>query len=71
MMGPVVEELASEYDGKIKVGKVNVDQEPQLAQKYGVMSIPYFAFIKKGNLYDDEMGAVPKERLVKKIEEMV
>ena len=71
MMGPVVEELASEYDGKIKIGKVNVDHEPQLAQKYGVMSIPYFVFIKKGNLYDDEMGAVPKERLVKKIEEMV
>ncbi len=71
MMGPVVEELAREYDGKIKVGKVNVDKEPQLAQKYGVMSIPYFAFINKGNLCDDEMGAVPKERLVKKIDAMV
>ena len=71
MMGPVVEELAREYDGKFKVGKINVDQEPQLAQKYGVMSIPYFAFIKKGSLYDDEMGAVPKERLVRKMEAMI
>ena len=50
---------------------INVDQEPQLAQKYGVMSIPYFAFIKKGSLYDDEMGAVPKERLVRKMEAMI
>ena len=71
MMGPVVEELAREYDGKFKVGKINVDQEPQLAQKYGVMSIPYFAFIKKGSLYDAEMGAVPKERLVRKMEAMI
>ena len=71
MAGPIISEIAEEYEGKYKVGKVNVDQEPWLAQKYGVMSIPYFAFIKKGNLYDDEMGAVSKERLVKKIEEMV
>ena len=71
MMGPVVEELSREYEEKVKVGKVNVDQEPQLAQKYGVMSIPYFAFIKKGNLFDDEMGAVPKEKLVEKMESMI
>ncbi len=70
MMGPVVEELAKEYEGKIKVGKVNIDQQPELAQKYGVMSIPYFAFIKNGELVSDELGAVPKDRLVKKIEEL-
>ncbi len=67
MMGPVVDELAKEYDGRIKVGKVNIDEEPQLAQKYGVMSIPYFAFIKNGKLVDDELGAVPKARLENKI----
>ncbi len=71
MMGPVVAELAAEYDGRIKVGKINVDKEPELAQKYGVMSIPYFAFIKNGELVDQEMGAVPKSRLVAKLKELV
>ena len=68
MMGPVVAELAEEYDGKIKVGKINIDEEPELAQKYGVMSIPYFAFIKDGKLVADELGAVPKARLENKIQ---
>ncbi|WP_198022652.1 thioredoxin [Anaerovibrio sp. RM50] len=71
MMGPVVKELASEYDGKIKIGKVNVDQQPELASKYGVRSIPYFAFIKDGILCDDITGSVPKSRLVSKLEAMV
>lgn len=71
MMGPVVDELAKDYDGKIKVGKINVDEEPELAQKYGVMSIPYFAFIKNGELVSDEKGAVPKARLESKIQEIV
>ena len=70
MMGPVVESLAKEYDGRIKVGKVNIDEQPELAQRYGVMSIPYFAFMKNGNIVSDELGAIPKERLVKKIEEI-
>ncbi|WP_026656038.1 thioredoxin [Butyrivibrio sp. AE3003] len=71
MMGPVVEDLAKEYDGKVKVGKINVDEQPELAQKYGVMSIPYFAFIKNGELFSDEMGAVPKDRLAAKLQEML
>ena len=70
MMGPVVESLAKEYDGRIKVGKVNIDQEPELAQRYGVMSIPYFALMKNGDVVSDELGAIPKERLVRKIEEL-
>ncbi len=70
MMGPVVEQLANEYDGKIKVGKVNIDEQPELASKYGVMSIPYFAFINKGALVGNELGAVPKERLERKIAEI-
>jgi thioredoxin 1 len=71
MMGPVVEQLAEEYAGQIKVGKVNVDNEPDLAAKYGVMSIPFFAFIKKGELVDSELGAVPKDRLESKIKDML
>ena len=50
MMGPVVEELAKEYEGKAKVAKINVDQEPEIAEKYDVMSIPNFVFIKNGKL---------------------
>lgn len=68
MMGPVVEEIAKEFDGKFKVGKVNVDESPDLAAKYNVMSIPFFAFIKNGELADSEMGAVPKDRLVQKLQ---
>ena len=67
MMGPVVEGLAEEFDGKAKVGKINVDEQPDLAAKYNVMSIPFFAFIKNGELVDSEMGAVPKDRLAQKL----
>ena len=63
MMGPIVEELAEEYDGKAKVGKINVDEQPDLAAKYGVMSIPFFAVIHHGEVVASELGAVPKQRL--------
>ncbi len=71
MMGPVVEEIAKEYDGKVKVGKVNVDQQPELARQFDVMSIPFFAFIKDGQLQSGELGAVPKETLVTRIKELI
>ena len=71
MMSPVVEELAKEYEGKAKVAKVNVDQESDIAAKYGVMSIPYFAFFKNGKLVDDEIGAVAKARLVQKLDKLI
>ena len=71
MMGPLVEQIANEYDGKAKVGKINVDEEPELAQKYGVMSIPYFAFIKDGEIVSDETGAVTKDKLVDKLQKMM
>jgi thioredoxin 1 len=48
MAGPVIEELAKEYQGKIKVGKVNVDENPRISQKYGIMSIPTVIIFKKG-----------------------
>jgi len=71
MMSPVVEELAKEYEGKAKVAKVNVDQESDIAAKYGVMSIPYFAYIKNGKLVDDEIGAVAKVKLVQKLDKLI
>ena len=63
MMGPVVEQLATEYEGRVKVGKVNVDEEMELAQKYQVMSIPAFLLFKDGKVEKQVMGARPKEDL--------
>lgn len=63
MMMPVVEELANEYDGRIKVGKVNVDEESATAMQYKVMSIPMFALFKNGQMIDSVLGAVPKTQL--------
>lgn len=67
MMGPVVEQMAEEYDGRAKVGKVNSDEESELAEKYGVMSIPDILFIKDGKVVDQSVGAVPAEVLKQKL----
>ena len=63
MMGPVIEQLAAEYDGKAKVGKVNVDEETGLAQQFQVMSIPMLAVIKNGKLENQVVGYRPKEQI--------
>lgn len=60
MLGPVMEDLAAKYDGKALVGKVNVDDEPQLAQRYGVMSIPTVIFLKNGKEIDRKVGVMPE-----------
>ena len=67
MMGPVVAKLSEEYEGKAKVGKVNVDEEELLSAKYGVMSIPYFVIIKDGKVIDKAMGAMSKDDLEEKL----
>jgi thioredoxin 1 len=67
-IGPVVEELAHEYEGKVKVGKVNVDQNPQVSMQYGITSIPAILFIKGGQIVDKQIGAVPRSVLEKKIQ---
>jgi|UniRef100_A0A7C3UXZ1 thioredoxin 1 len=71
MMTPIVEELAKEYEGKVKIGKVNVDNEPELAEKYGIMSIPAFLFFTQGKVADKVIGACPKEYLKEKIEKFL
>ncbi|MFN4971910.1 MAG: thioredoxin [Bacteroidota bacterium] len=67
MVGPVVEELAKEYDGKAIIGKLNVDFNPQVATMYGIMSIPALLFFKNGQLVDKQVGAVPKHVLANKL----
>ncbi|MEJ7676994.1 MAG: thioredoxin [Segetibacter sp.] len=67
-IGPVVEELSKEYTGKVNVGKVNVDQNPDLSVNYGITSIPAILFIKGGKVVDKQIGAVPKSVLDKKIQ---
>ena len=67
-IGPVVEELSKEYDGKVNIGKVNVDQNPQLSINYGITSIPAILFVKGGKVVDKLVGAQPKSNFVKKIE---
>ncbi len=68
MVGPVVEELAKEYDGKAVIGKLNVDNNPQVATKYGIRSIPTILFIKNGEVVDRSVGAVPKATLASKLQ---
>lgn len=63
MLGPVIEQLAEEYEGKIKVGKCNVDEEGDLAMQFGVQSIPYVVLIEKGELKASALGFMPKDRL--------
>ena len=71
MIGPVVEELAVEYDGKAVVGKVNVDENPEISAKFGIRSIPTILFIKGGEIVDKQIGAVPKATLAAKLDAQV
>ncbi len=68
MMIPVVEELAKELEGRVKVGKLNVDENPNTASKFRVMSIPTFILIKDGEMKMNVMGAMSKQELLEKIE---
>jgi len=68
MLSPLVDEIAGEMDGKIKVGKINVDEEPELAGKYGVMSIPTLLVFKNGKVAATSIGVRPKADILKLIE---
>lgn len=68
MVGPVVAEIAEEYEGKIKVGKVNVDEEEELAERFGVQSIPTIILIKGGEEVARNVGFAPKAKLVQMFE---
>jgi thioredoxin 1 len=68
MVGPIVDELSKEYEGKAAVGKVNVDNNPKIATDFGIMSIPALLFFKDGKLVDKQVGAVPKHILAGKLD---
>ena len=70
-IAPVVAELAKEYDGKLKVVKMNVDDNPQTPSKYGVRGIPNLILFKGGQVKDQIVGAVPKAQLVKAVSQVV
>ncbi len=68
MVGPVVEQIANEYEGKAVVGKLNVDENPETGQKFGIRSIPTILFMKGGEIVDRQVGAVSKDVLAGKLE---
>jgi thioredoxin 1 len=68
MIGPVIEEMAGEYDGRALIGKVDVDQNPGVSAQFGVRNIPTVLFIKNGEVVDKSVGAVPKNQLTAKLD---
>lgn len=71
MVGPIVEELAGEYNDRAVIGKINVDHNPQTSIDYGVRNIPTILFFKGGELVDKQVGAVPKQVLAQKLEALL
>lgn len=67
MVGPVVEELATEYEGRAVIGKVNVDENPNISIKFGIRNIPALLYFKNGEVVDKQIGAVPKSVLAEKL----
>ena len=71
MMAPIVEGLAQGYDGKVKVGKLNIDDEMEIAQQYRVMSIPTFILFKDGKAVETSVGAMSKYELESKLQKVL
>lgn len=67
MVGPIVEELSKEYEGKVVIGKVNVDHNPNISMEFGIRNIPTILFFKNGQVVDKQVGAVPKAQLAAKL----
>ncbi|MEO9531715.1 MAG: thioredoxin [Crocinitomicaceae bacterium] len=68
MIGPLIDEMHTEYEGKAIIGKVDVDNNQAIAAKFGVRNIPTVAFIKNGEVVDKSVGAVPKAQLTEKLD---
>ncbi len=69
MVAPIIESLAAEYEGKVRFGKLNVDESPSVASRYGIRSIPTIGIFKDGEAVNGVVGAVPKQVLIQAIEE--
>ena len=71
MVGPVVEELSNEYEGKAVIGKVDVDNNPEVSMKFGIRNIPALLYFKDGEIVDKQIGAVPKSVLAEKLDKQL
>jgi thioredoxin 1 len=71
MIAPVVEEMAGKYQGKIKIGKLNVDDHPQVAAQFRIMNIPTLLLFKGGQEVDRIVGVVPREELTRRVERLI
>jgi thioredoxin 1 len=71
MLTPIIEELAQEYGGRVKIGKLNVDQAPATASRYAVSNIPTILFIKGGNVVDQQVGLLAKKALKARIDQFI
>jgi thioredoxin 1 len=71
MVGPIVAEIADEYQGKVVVGKLDVDSNPEVSAKYGIRNIPTILFFKDGEIADKQVGAVPKGQLTSKLDALM
>lgn len=71
MIAPIVEEMSEEYEGKAVIGKVDVDSNPGVAQKYGIRNIPTTLFVKNGEVADKQVGAAPKKVFTEKLESLL
>jgi thioredoxin 1 len=70
-MAPIIEELSTEYQGKAKIAKINVDQNQELARRFGVMSIPTLIMFKDGKNVEQSVGLTPKALLIKKLDALL
>ena len=71
MISPIVEEIASDYNGKVKVGKVNIDYNQQVAMTYGIRGIPALLVFKSGSVANQIVGAVPKDHITQILDEVI
>jgi thioredoxin 1 len=71
VISPIIEEVASEYQGKAKVVKVNVDENNEIAMRYGIMSIPTLKYFKNGNIVGELIGAAPKQMIVAELQKHI
>lgn len=71
MVGPIVQEISTEYAEKAVVGKLDVDHNPEVARKFGIRNIPTILFFQNGEVVDKQVGAVPKQVLVNKLEALL